>query len=170
MTRHEKDRENLMKDAQALTRRVSFRSSSEEKSAPFLEVVAGIRENGFLSVYFDQDPVFHFDDRNRLRRAFVDHFLYRSQGSTLARMRRERTVEKTVLQRQDLNDHELEQFQSRTIDTVDRFLNFLNQSTACVEKIIPADDDSLVPEILVRLEEIKQQKCPLSPAMATKPN
>jgi len=170
MASNEKDREDLMRDARALKRRVSFRSNQREDPVFFTQIVLGIRENRYLSAYFDQDPVFHFDERNRLRRAFVDGYLYRTQGTTLARLNRERTRNETILKRHDLDEQELQRFLSRVVDTLKCFLNLLRENEFVFARKIPKDDDALIADLVERLEEIALQKCVLAPVISTKPN
>src|SRR5262245_19900425 len=105
MSRHEADREDLMAEATALARRVKLSVPGEVE-----RVVAGFRATGRLSIYFGGEPVYHFDAEGRLRRAFVNGLLYRTQGTTLARLRRERSAEVTELRRRDLSPTELRQF------------------------------------------------------------
>ena len=85
MARHETDRENLMLEATALIRRAEW--SIPSHSDP---IVAGFKRSGGWSLYFGSDPVYQFDADGRLRRAFVDGQIWRTQGTTLAGLRRER--------------------------------------------------------------------------------
>jgi hypothetical protein len=73
-------------------------------------IVAGIRSDERLSLYFGPDVCFHFDGEHRLKRAYVHPFLYRTQGDTLARLHRHRTPSQTELQRHDLQQQELADF------------------------------------------------------------
>lgn len=94
-----------MRDAVALRRRVKLTIPGQPET-----VVAGFRDSGAWSVYFGGDPVFHFDKEARLRRAFVSGALFRSEGHTLARLRRSRSGAETNLVRHDLTAAELEEF------------------------------------------------------------
>ncbi|MGH7129995.1 MAG: hypothetical protein ACREJB_15520, partial [Planctomycetaceae bacterium] len=76
-----------MREATALARRVEIVCPDETEP-----VIAGVREDGTLSVYFGADPAYHFDASGRLRRAFAAGCLYRTQGHTLARLLRRRTA------------------------------------------------------------------------------
>lgn len=105
MARRESDRDDLLAEATAFVRRVEFRIPEEPEP-----VVIGIHADGRFSVYFGSDPVFHLSATGRLRRAFVAGELYRTQGETLARLRRERSETETVLKRYDLNGEELARF------------------------------------------------------------
>jgi len=114
MARHETDREDLILEATALCPRVEWRVVGE----PGI-VFAGIKRTGAWSIYFDQDPVYQFDEHGRLRRAYVDGFLYRSDGHTLARLQRERSSSETILLRYDLTPTELTAFQGRLRSRLD---------------------------------------------------
>src|SRR5436190_17503305 len=108
MARHEAEREDLMAEATALRERIEY-------SVPGLSepVVAGFRESGQWSIYFGSDPVYHFAADGALRRAFLEGDLFRSQGTTLARLTRVRTGDEVQLVRHDLAAAELEQFADR---------------------------------------------------------
>jgi hypothetical protein len=108
MAQHKTDRDDLMEEATALVRRVEFR-------VPFLNkpIVAGFKRSGAWSVYFAADPVFQFDAEGRLRRAYVDGSLFRTQGSTVARLERAHTSDETILLRHDLTDREWFAFRER---------------------------------------------------------
>jgi hypothetical protein len=75
MSRNESDREDLMAEATALRRRVQLQVPGEA-----LSIIAGFRDEGRVSIYFGPDPVYHFDEQGRLRRAFVAGRLYRTQS------------------------------------------------------------------------------------------
>ncbi|MEK6236256.1 MAG: hypothetical protein N2C14_16240, partial [Planctomycetales bacterium] len=64
MARREKDREDLIAEATALTER--FEAVVEGEKEP---VVIGFRPNGCGSVFFGPSPVYHFNSQNLLRRA-----------------------------------------------------------------------------------------------------
>ena len=112
MARQEHDKEDLIADATVLVDRAEFRLASVTERGVCL-VTAGFRENGQLSVYFDQDPFYQFDEDGRLRRALEDGFLFRSQTVTLARMHREREGTRTMLVRHDLTADEVLAFRTR---------------------------------------------------------
>lgn len=77
MAFHEQDREDLMQEATAYTRRVRFQllgemhsDASIENSMPSIavkEVFCGWRESRAWSVYFDQDRVLHFNSQDAIR-------------------------------------------------------------------------------------------------------
>jgi hypothetical protein len=134
VARNEVDREDLMREAVALTRRVELCVSGE--TAP---IVVGIRDNGCWSVYFGGDPVFHFDAEGRLRRAFVDGHLFRSQGTGLSRLTRLRTDRESNLLRYDLPPQELADFWCAAGPRLCRLADSVRDGTARVLAQIPCD-------------------------------
>ena len=136
MARQEADREDLIKEAVALLPRAEFQLPD---SADLL--TAGFRGDDAISLFFGQDPVYQFDQTAALRRAYVDGFLYRSQGTTLARLERIRTETQTTLQRQDLPEHELAQFQQTMTQRLQHLLNLFNAGHVRVLRSIPESVD-----------------------------
>ena len=118
MAQNEGDRADLMREAVALPDRVELLVGGFESLSTI-----GFRANSAMSVFIGQDPVYQFDPNGGLRRAFVDGLLYRSQHTTLAMLRRERTDTQTLLLRTDLADDALLVFR----DTMTRSLQLLEQ-------------------------------------------
>ncbi len=118
MAQHEEDREDLMREAVALPDRVELSVDGFESL-----ITIGFRSNSAMSIFIGQDPVYQFDPEGRLRRAFVDGLLYRSQHTTLAMLKRERTETQTLLLRTDLADDALLKFR----ETMRRSLELLAQ-------------------------------------------
>ena len=92
MARFEQDREDLMREATRLLPRASWSTAEIDR-----RIVTGIRPPGALSVYFGADPVYHFNSRGELRRAFIDGLLWKADRGRLVRMRRARSPEQTLL-------------------------------------------------------------------------
>jgi hypothetical protein len=159
MTRNESDREDLMREAVALVRRAEF--TFPGRSDP---VFAGFKRTGGLSIYFGPDPVYQFDENGRLRRAYFDGLLYRTQGETLARMKRERSERETVLVRTDLSPAELQSF----LNTMQEHLRWLkseiDSSSYSHSEQIPTDVD-LEPELIAAIEQALSAAPPLAPAI-----
>ncbi|HWL10235.1 MAG TPA: hypothetical protein VNQ76_17655 [Planctomicrobium sp.] len=105
MARQESDREDLYEELHLVVPRWEFLPDAGETP-----VVAGIREDGRFLLYMTPDQVFQFDAENRLLRAFDHGDRYRTQGSTLARLRHQRTETTSELLRYDLSPVELERF------------------------------------------------------------
>ena len=105
MARHEDNREDLFAEATAYDRRAEVIVGDSDQPILF-----GEKADGAWSIYFSADHVFHFDATGRLKRAFVDGRLYRTQGDTLAELSRERLKDVTVLRRRDLQNLERDRF------------------------------------------------------------
>jgi len=133
MARQESDREDLLREATALRERIEWRVPDEPEP-----VVVGLKSQGGLVLYFGADPVYQFDSQGRLRRACVDGFLFRTQGTTLARLHRERTGGQTVLIRHDLNDAELQLLLDRMLARLRRLLEHLNSGGCDVLRSVSA--------------------------------
>ena len=86
MARVEADHEDLLKEAVALVRRMEFQPIGGVEA-----VIVGFRESGWLSIYIGADRMYQFDELGRLRRAYIDGLLYRTQGTALAQLRRQLT-------------------------------------------------------------------------------
>ena len=159
MARHEEDREDLIREAVALPDRV-------ELSVPGFDelITIGFRPNSAMSIFIGQDSVYQFDADGRLRRAFVGGLLYRSQHTTLAMLRRERTESQTLLLRTDLGDAELKSFR----DTMHGLLNLLDQKLTASEyetlRCVPEFSDH-ISRILNDLKAVRLADPWLSPAI-----
>jgi len=97
MARHESDREDIMREAIALVERAEFHLAGESEP-----VIFGLRREGASSLFFGQDPVFHFNSRNELRRAYVGGDLIKAEQGRAIRLRRVRTQSEVQLQRSAL--------------------------------------------------------------------
>jgi hypothetical protein len=87
-------REDLLRDARALVPRILLRVPFKGKQ---VEVLAGFRGEA-LSLYFADDPVFHFNARGELRRAFVADQLIKAAHGRLIAMKPKRELERTFLE------------------------------------------------------------------------
>ena len=162
MARHESDREDLMKEATALVRRVEFESPTASEN-----IIAGFRSNGWLSIYLGPDPVYHFDAETRLRRAYVDGSLYRTQGNTLARLTRHRLPDVTELQRHDLDATELSHFLDHMQSQLQSFHDALTTGRTTVVAQIPSED-TIVDDLMEKLEKLHVANELLAPKIAGK--
>ena len=131
-----------MLEATGLPDRIEWSPDPSFKSDQELPVVTcGLRRDKCLSIYIGQDPFFQFDSENRLRRALENGLLYRSNGTSLTVLKRERTQSRTTLIRHDLTVAELESFRRRTCTQLTNFLDRLNQSVYFVSRIVTDNDD-----------------------------
>jgi hypothetical protein len=99
--RQEQDREDLLREATAMVERAELRASFWPET-----IFVGFRRDGSLSIYFGGDPVYQFNTKGQLRRAFIDGLLYKADRGRLSQLRRERTETATALIRHDLSETE----------------------------------------------------------------
>jgi hypothetical protein len=137
MARETHDREDLLRDARGLVPRIQLQLRWDEQA---VTLFAGFRGDS-LSLYFDADPVFHFNASGQLRRAFVDDRLIKSEHGRLVDMRRERTPERVELVAEQLSDAA----QTALLADVDRRLERLRTriGEAVVVGQVPEDGDAL---------------------------
>jgi hypothetical protein len=162
MARHESDREDLMQEATGLSRRVEWQVSFVPDP-----VVAGFKKNGAWSVYFGAEPVLQFDPSGCLRRAFYEGFLFRTQGSTLARLQRNRTSEETQLVRHDLDDSELAAFRVQACSWLRLLLQAIDLGEAVRLRQVPEADEVIL-DLCVALRTAISDGLPLASAIAGK--
>lgn len=162
MARIESDREDLIAEATGLIRRAEWR-------VPFQSdlVVAGFKRNGGWSIYWGADPVYQFDADGRLRRAFAHGSLWRTQGTTLARLQRERTETESSLIRQDLAEGELTTFLAEVHQHLATLLNSLDCDTAQLLRQVPGDAD-VTAELKAALRSVINHEIALAPAIPGK--
>lgn len=160
MARVESDREDLLREAVALVRRMELQPAGDDPA-----IVVGYRATGWLSIYFGQDMMYQFDERGRLRRAYVDGLLYRTQGTALAQLRRQRTESETLLVRRDLEGDELAAFQTRAHENVHRLHNGLTEGAFVIARQIPLDDSTMSGDVVKSLGTVLNSPEFLAPAI-----
>lgn len=105
MPREESQREDLLREATALVERVELRLNDDAE-----HLVAGFRRDGSASFFFGESPVYQFNSRGQLRRAYVGGLLYKADQGQLCEMRRERTENEVQLVSRPLSDEEITTF------------------------------------------------------------
>jgi hypothetical protein len=136
MARHESDREDLFAEATALIRRAELTIDDHA-----VRIVLGSKADGAWSIYFGGDPVYHFDRQGRLKRAFANGKLFRTQGDTLAELTRERSDDATVLRRRDLQSRDCDHFFTALQMRLTPLLAAFETGTVRVLRSQPADFD-----------------------------
>lgn len=157
MARIESDREDLMREASALVRRVEFSTGVDT-----VPLVAGFRSDGSLTIFFHADRMAQFDMANRLRRALDEGKLYRTQGTTLARLTRRRTDTATILDRHDLTPCELAEFLETLESGIIRLHAELTGGKVTILRQIPDDADVLA-ELSQRMDDLALRQIELAP-------
>lgn len=144
MARNESDRGDLWSEAVALTDCVEFVIAGDP--TPLL---AGYRPNGWCSIYWGQDVMLQFTPESGLRRAYRLGELFRTQGTTLARLVRHRTEQESILLRHDLTPSELAEFRQWVQEKIQSLHTALTSSQTVVSREARTQSDS----VLARLEE-----------------
>ncbi len=160
MSRRKADREDLFQEATACPIRGEVILNGRE-------LFVGFRRLGQPSFYFGPDPVYQFDELCRLRRAYRDGDIYRSEGTTLSRLRREQSENASTLSRHDLDVNELNKFRKEMEICFRELHEGLSRGLAVAGRTTePAD------EFLVRVKSTSQQILEridqLSPAIAAR--
>jgi hypothetical protein len=139
MARETHEREDLLRDARALVPRVQLRLEAGEGEAG---VFAGFRGDA-LSLYFGDDPVFHFNAQGQLRRAYVGDRLIKANHGRLIAMRRERSAEAVVLQTETLSDAEQREFLANLADRLAALQTALDTGKRRVEGQEPPNGNAV---------------------------
>ena len=165
MAQNESDREDLMSEAVSLIKRIECRQDSRPDP-----LVLGLNALGWLFVYPAAELMYRFDERGRLRRAFVEGMLYRSAGTVLSMLQRQRTheqtgaitVTKTTLLRRDLTPPELNSFRLRMSQELTAVRAAVDPHR--VLRQYPADEAGVLAEIQLRLLGVVETEEFLAPA------
>lgn len=166
MARNESDREDLMAEAVSLTRRIEYTGVSDRSP-----ILAGFNALDWLFVYVGHDVMYRFDESCRLRRAFVDGLLYRTEGTTLASLERQRqtesrngeTVQVTSLLRRTLSADELRAFRERMLQELTLVLEVIQNGTP--SRQFPPDATSIHLQVTQQIQNVFEAKEFLAPAI-----
>lgn len=142
MARTEADKEDLIADATAMVPRAEYVSVNETDPAVHWEfVTVGVRRNGAVSVYLDQDPFYQFDAAGGLRRAYVDGFLFRSSGDGLTQLNRTRSQNRTTLEAAELSSRQLVDFRQRMFNELSALRDAWISHSIRKNRSVPDDAD-----------------------------
>lgn len=148
MAKEQSDREDIMREATALTRRVSL----ELSGFPEL-VIVGFRRNSAMSIFVDQDPVYQFNSAGEFRRGYLDGKLIKADQGKLSSLDRQHKDDQVVLMRHDFDDAEQEDFISQLHCHLDQLHQSLSDGSFQVKECVPVGDD-VVTEIISSLDLI----------------
>lgn len=135
MTRHEADREDLLRDATALKKRIAFRTPDGG------EVFVGFRASCAASIYLDQDPAYHFNSAGQLRRAYVDGYLLKAVRGQLVRMHRQRPGGEVQLVSRPLNKTETGRLLEKVLRELQTVRDALRDQKYLIVGEVPKDSD-----------------------------
>ncbi len=150
MARQEHDREDLLRVATALVDRIELKVAGGEP------VVIGFRSSGCGSVFFGGEPVYQFNRRGELRRAYFEGRLYKAERRHLVSLNRQRTPQGVHLLRHDLTANETVVFLRTMCRTLDELAAAISQQRHQVLRQVPLDAE-LVPRVSAWLSEVTAQ-------------
>jgi len=159
MARHEQDREDLMREATALVRRVELQLPGQADSW-----VVGFRRGGDASVFVGADPVFQFNAAGELRRGFWNGRLVKAEAKRLVYLERRRTETEVQLIRHEFTDAQLTEFLKLAVETLGLLRQCLSSHDFEILKQVPLNLD-IVADVGVWLDSLAG---PL--AIASRPN
>jgi hypothetical protein len=139
MARVSHEREDLLRDARALSPRVQLRLRQGDVE---VVVVAGFRGDA-LSLYFGDDPAYHFNSQGELRRAFAGDWLIKAEIGRLIAMRRVRTPTEVELQSESFSDVVQRRFLGDLARRLADLRAALASGGAVVEGQVPLDGDAV---------------------------
>lgn len=138
MAREEAPREDLIREAVALTRRLEL--LLQDEPAP---VVIGFRKDGSVSAFFGEDPAIHFNSLGQLRRGYDQGRLLKAEHGRLVALTRVRTPHETQLVRWELNDREAAERLDKFARRLARLRERLASGQFNVSRQVPEDNDVL---------------------------
>ncbi len=167
MARQPVPREDLIRDAVALADRIEFvhpvrqdRSSTHGLLADVTAILVGFRHDGSASVYFDQEPVYQFDARWAMRRAFVAGPL-KAKAGRLIRLNKRHEGGKLRLDALPMSEAEQEQF----LGEAHHRLHQLHEALRTGELRVSRQVALGVSDVAIRVREwLEQMPYPLSVA------
>jgi hypothetical protein len=139
MAREESSREDLLGEATALVERIEL--APHDSAEPHL--IAGFRADGALSIFFGEDPVYHFNAAGELRRAYCDGKLVKANRRQLITLERARTPGEVQLIRHELSAAEQGEFLSRMATQLGQLKASLETNAFAVIGQVPAGADVL---------------------------
>ena len=139
MAREEHPREDLLRDARNISPRVLVRLALPVDAEP---VFCGFRGDA-ISFYFGEDPVYQFNPRGELRRAFVNGQLIKAEGGELIAMQRERTATSSTLASRDLSPQERVQLLDDMTARLSHFRHALAEGAYELEGEVPAGSNAI---------------------------
>lgn len=159
MTRQEEDKEDLMREATALVRRVELALAANDDAC-----VIGFRADGAVSVFFGADPVLQFNEAGELRRAFSGGRLVKAERGRLVWLERVRTATEVQLRRRPFTEQEQRAFLQSARGRLVDLRRQLASGSAKATGQVPAAEDVVV-DVERWLEEL-----PATLLVAAKPN
>jgi len=164
MARDAQDREDLLRDATAFAARVQMKVFCGEKP---IEVFAGFRTGGAVSLYFDQDPVYHFNACGQLRRAFVDNRLIKAEKGKLVSLTRQCGEGEVAMIRLEMTREDQQLFCASALLQLRDLSQAMSSGENEIEgQVQPIDHENVVIRLMAFLEPLDEIKIADSPRVA----
>ncbi len=138
MARYAQDREDLLRDAKALRHRVELRIADGDRT---MIVFAGFRIHGALSLYFDQDPAYHFNSSRQLRRAYWEGQLVKAEQGQLVALRTSRTEAAVAMLRHEMTVDEQQKFCDQLTERLKKLAARLQENHFEITGVVPEGSD-----------------------------
>lgn len=139
MARELHDREDLLRDARALAPRLTLQYRLADSP---ITLFAGFRGES-LSLYFGDDPVFHFNAAGELRRAHRGGHLIKADRGRLAELRRDATSESVKFAAGEFDEDSQAQFLADVCRGLAELRAALDSGQFTLMGQEPADGDAL---------------------------
>ena len=136
MARDAQDREDLMREATALVRRVELQLPGHSQSC-----IVGFRRGGEASIFVGADLVFQFNVAGELRRGFWNGRIVKAERGRLIQLERRPTETEVQLVRHALTDAKTIEFLRLATDTLTLLRRVLHSGELVILKQVPADLD-----------------------------
>ena len=133
MAREESDREDLIQEATGLVDRVEYQVDFVDEP-----IVVGFRRDDSISFFFGQNRVYQFNNRNELRRCYLDGQLLKAERGKLVRLTRHRVDRQVQLVRHELSDAEQTDAVSSMVGHVSNLKRRIQSDTAEVLRSVSA--------------------------------
>lgn len=159
MARYEQDREDLMREATALVRRVELLMPGYSEPC-----VVGMRRGGEVSIFVGADPVFQFNSRGELRRGFWNGRLLKAERGRLVALDRQRTKTEVQLVRSELTEAQTSEFLALTSEMLGLLRRALRSGDLVVWRQVPEESNAIA-ELTTILNSV-----PEKPVVASAPN
>jgi len=164
MARAPQEREDLLRDATALVDRVELQVGAAKNSAI---VFAGFRVGGAASFYFDQDPVYHFNNDHKLRRAHVDNELIKAEQGRLVALRRQQFENEVAMIRYVMQTDKQDKFCQTALKNLSQLCHALTaEDYTIMGQVSAVQDRSVVDQLITYLTSLQAVTVAASPRVS----
>lgn len=139
MARELHDREDLLRDARALVPRLTLQMRLADS---LITLFAGFRGEA-LSVYFGDDPVFHFNAQGELRRAFAGGRLFKAHRGRLSELVRKSSADAVTFAAADFDISRQDRFLADLANRLAELRGALESGRFTLVGQEPRDGDAL---------------------------